>query len=233
MHAHHEQPVAIEHRRRAIAMVGLQRPEFLYQIPLPRDATLGAHAGQVACPEEHPHLPSIGHSGGRGHVVQLVRMQFAACDLGVPNQRPGLAIEGQQMHALVGSLARQVNPLAHDDRRGSPASRKRCFPSEVLLLRPRQRDCLFGADPQAIGPAPTGPIGSRNRERAAQRRQDQGLQRATGFHGVGWILSTAAPVFQRGLPLAISREAADASSRPSLPPALRKTTGAAGPMRCG
>ena len=42
--------------------------------------------------------------------------QLAARDLGVPHQRPGLAIEGQQMHALVGSLSRQVNPFAHDDR---------------------------------------------------------------------------------------------------------------------
>ena len=177
MHAHHEQPVAIEHRRRSVAVVGLQRPEFLHQVPLPHDAALGAHAGQITGPKKHPHLPTVRHGRGGGHVVQLVRMQFAARDLGVPNQCPGLGIEGQQMQALVRSLARQVNAFTHDDRRGSPAARKRYFPGEVLLLRPRQGDGLFGANPQAIGPAPTRPIRSRNRERAAQRRQGHGLQR--------------------------------------------------------
>ena len=184
MHAHDEEPVAIEHRRRSVAVVGLQRAEFFHKIPLPHDVTVGAHAGQIASPEKHPHVPTVGHSGGGGHVVQLVRMQLAARDLGVPNQRPGLAIEGQQMHALVGSLGRQVNAFTHDDRRGRTTSRQRDFPGEVLLLRPRQRGCLFGADPQAIDPTPTGPIRSRDCERAAQRRQDHGLQRAKGIHGI-------------------------------------------------
>ena len=97
-------------------MVGLQRAEFLHQIPLPRDATLGAHAGQITGPKKHPHVPTVRHGGGSGHVVQLVRMQFAACDLGVPNLRPSLTIQGEQMQALVGSLSRQVNPLPHDNR---------------------------------------------------------------------------------------------------------------------
>lgn len=89
------------------------------------------------------------------------------------------------MQALVGSLSRQVNPLPHDDRRRSPASRQRDFPSEVLLLGPRHWGRLFLADPQAIGPAPTGPIGRRNRERAAQRRQGHGLEGAGEIHRRG------------------------------------------------
>ena len=158
--------------RGAEAVDGIIRPEVLAPELLARVIPcLDEELLRVREAGDHAVLVDRGRAGGEGGVVavllarrqsKLFHPQFLAVLL--------LKADHQPLAPRV-LRARQENLVAPEDGLAVAPSRNRHPPAEVLL-GPRQRDILRGADPRAVGPAESGPLLRARFGRPERRSQD-------------------------------------------------------------
>src|SRR6266700_4355820 len=160
VHAGDEEPYVQEHRRGAVAVVGLVFAIFLHEIALPKHFARAVQARDVAGAEERPNPLAVGNRRRRGHVVEVVGVKFAAADLAVPQKLAALAIDGQHVQGGIGRLRGQINAFGDDNGRRGASARDFQFPGDVFLFAPLDRKVFFGAHSESVRPTPTDPVGS-------------------------------------------------------------------------
>ncbi len=159
-----DQQVVHQHRRRAKAVVDVERP----QRQPPALLAVGREADEAELLEERVHRLAVGDRAWRGRAVDVLDAPGLCARHFAPPQflaRRAVERDDQQLVVgLVGRVRRQEDARLGEHRRGMPR-RQRRLPDDVGRRPDVDRQIRRLRDAGAVGPAEARPVGGATRQR--------------------------------------------------------------------